>query len=188
MYGQAGEAAREARRRAREVAEQARARMHEAQREAEAEGGPRYAALLWAEAEARATEAAHALAGEAFSEARDAFDSVGGTYGRVRDIAREARVREAAERARAQATRGRERAQAAGGPGYASELWEAAEAKFSEGETAIARKPPSGAAQAFDDAGVLFARAEDGLQTANPFAVHEANVPVRVDNAPMTGQ
>jgi hypothetical protein len=165
-YGQAGEAARQAKRQAREEAERARGLMEEARMEAEAEGGPSYAGALWAEAEMGATAATDALAREAFIEAHEAFASVAGMYARAREGAREARAREQAEQARARAIRGRERAQAARAPRYATERWEAAEAKLAQAEAAIA-PTPGGAAHLFDEAAPLYARAEEASLEAS---------------------
>jgi hypothetical protein len=169
-------AAREVSRRARHQAEGARARMTQARRAAQAQAETRYAPSVWNEAEAKGAEAEAAFAREAYAEAETTFDETAAAYRRFVAIAGEARQREraAAEQAREQVAQARHRGQAEGVPGYSPELWAAAEAKSVEGHTALADKAIRRAVDLFNEAVVLFGRAEEAAHEARQRQQQEA--------------
>jgi hypothetical protein len=139
---EAAVAARLALGRARQEAEDARGRREQARRAARSQARPQDAPAPWNEAEVKSTEAAAALAREAYGEAREGFEVAITLYGRFAEAAREAQRREheAAEQSRSQAAPAREDAQAEGARQYAAEHWRAAETKSSEAQSALDRQ------------------------------------------------
>ena len=144
------------------LAQDAREALEEARRAAQSLAGPQHARALWNEAEVKATEAAAALAREAYGEARESFEAAITLYRRVEAAAGEAqrREREAAEQAREQAAQRRRRAQAQGAPQCAREPWDAAEAKSAEAQTAYIQRAYGRAGEIFNEASNLYGRAE----------------------------
>jgi hypothetical protein len=161
LYRRAEHTAWEAVQQERQRAEEARARMAAAREAALAEAPPESAPAVWDEAHARSTEAESALGRQAFVEAREAFDRAAATYHRFQEGAREAQrqAREAAARAREQAQPARASALAAAAPAYAQSVWDAAEARLSAGEAAVLAESPGPAAECFNEAAALYARA-----------------------------
>ncbi len=150
-------------RHARQQADEAREQMTKARGEAQVEDPAQHAPAVWSEAEAAAAAAEADLRREAYTEAQQGFDKAAAAYRRSLDAARQGQgeERRTAGRARETATQGQRQAQAAGATQYARELWDAAETRFAEAQAIFAKKPSAPAGGAFNEASVLYRRAEE---------------------------
>jgi predicted Ser/Thr protein kinase len=166
LYRQAARAARDAREaieRTRAEAHHARAQSVHARRIAEEADAERDATAEWTAAAAKEAEAEVALRRDDHAAATALFAEVARAYG----VAAQTALREAVrrERARADEIRGRaddrrRLAEGADAARHAHALWEAAEARSSEGQAAFAQERYSSAGQRFNEAIELYGRAE----------------------------
>ena len=163
-----GLAQEEALRVAREKADEAHQHMAHARADAEAEDAAQQAPAAWREAEAASAAAEAALRREAYADAKQAFDKAALAYRRSLDAGRQAQIeqRRTAERAREVAKQGQNQARTVGAPQYAKELWDAAEAKLAEAQSAFAGKAAASAGGAFSEASALYRRAEEAARQA----------------------
>jgi hypothetical protein len=160
--------AQEAARRGRQLAEQGREQMAQARRDAQGQDASRYAHGLWSGAEAKAAEAQGHFVQEVYAEASQAFELAATAYRQAQEAAREGRIheRESAERAREQMTQSHQQAQAADAAQYARELWDTADAKSAEAQTAFGRRALAHAIRAFDEASLLYGQAAEAARDA----------------------
>ena len=165
---EAGLAQEEALRVARQKADEAHHHMAQARADAEAEEAAQHAPAVWREAEAGSAAAEAALRREAYDEAKQAFDKAALAYRRSLDASRQAQLeqRRSAERARDMAKQGQNQARAVGAAQYAKELWDAAEAKLGEAQSALAARSAASAGVAFTEASALYRRAEEAAREA----------------------
>ena len=150
----------------RQQADEAHAQMAQARIDAQGEEAAGHAPSVWNEAETTAAAAEADLRREAYAEAKQGFDRATTIYRRSLDVARQAQIEErrTAERARDMAKQGQNQARSVGATQYASDLWEAAEARFAEAQAVYGQKPSARAGTAFTEASALYRRAEEAAR------------------------
>src|SRR5215813_2434094 len=160
--------AREAQVRELEAAEQARKQMALAQQSAQAAGAAQYARNLLDSADVKAAEAQVAFGKNALGRGVDLFNAGAALYRRAEDVATEARQREfrSAEEARDRMAEGQRAAAAVNAEHHAPALWKDAVAKSAGAQSDLAHEQYAKAAEAFDEALVLYRQAVNQAEKA----------------------
>src|SRR5262249_28535342 len=152
---------REAQVRELEAAEQARKQMALERQNAQEAGAVQYAQNLLDSADVKAAEAEAPFGKKALGRGVDLFNEAAALYRRAKGVASEARQREflSAEEARDRMAEGQRAAGAVDAEHHASALWKDAVAKSAGAQSDFAQAQYAKAAEAFDEALVLYRRA-----------------------------
>jgi hypothetical protein len=165
-FQRAAAVAREAQLQELETAKQAREQMALGQQGAQAARAEQYARKLWDAADVKAAEAQVAFGKNALGRGIGLFNEAAVLYRRAEEAASEARQRELrrAEEARDRVAQGQRAAAAVDAEHHAPVLWKNAAAKSVGAQSDLAREQYVEAAEAFDEALVLYRQAVNQVE------------------------